>query len=131
MQKKQWLKSVVCLALVRALVITAYAQEATVPSAVVNSGHTLAAHGATHRFGGASKGLNGFAGKMEKAVGLTPEQRDAVRGLMAEQRQQHTAIQEQTDAKIRALLSADQKTKFDAFLAQQKQERSARFRRAS
>ena len=55
---------------------------------------------------------------------LTPEQRDSVRGLLAEQRQQSQALREQTDAKIRALLNADQQKKFDTMLTEQKERRA-------
>ena len=127
MQKKHWLHTVACLALVRALVLNVYAQEAVLPSAVPSTSKPSAFHS---RQGTARSGF-GFEGRMGKAVGMTPEQRDAVHGLLAEQRQQHTALQEQTDAKIRALLNPDQQKKFDAFLDQLKQERAARYHRAS
>ncbi len=59
-------------------------------------------------------------GRLERSVGLSPEQRDAVRGLMAEQRQKTQAVREDTDGKIRALLTAEQQKKYDAFRAQNK-----------
>jgi len=62
---------------------------------------------------------------LERKVGLTPEQRDAVRGLLAEQRQKSQALREETDGKIRAILNPEQQKKFDEVLAQQK----ARFSR--
>jgi len=68
----------------------------------------------------------GFAAMLEKTVNLTPEQNDAVRGLLAEQRRQSQALREQTDAKIRGLLNAEQQKKFDAFLAEQKTRRAGR-----
>jgi hypothetical protein len=57
---------------------------------------------------------------LEKKVGLTPEQRDAVRGLLAEQRQKSQALREETDNKIRAMLNPDQQKKFDEVVAEQK-----------
>src|SRR5947209_17997354 len=88
----------------------------------------LAANGASPRRGNAS-GSNrgagfGFAAVLDRSVGFTPEQRDAVRGLLADQRQKTQAMREQTDSKIRSLLNADQQKKFDAFLADQKARRS-------
>jgi dsDNA-binding SOS-regulon protein len=84
----------------------------------------------------------GFQTRIEKAVGLNAEQREAVSGLLAQQREdlktlrenhtpQYAAVQEQTDAKIRALLNPEQQKKFDAFLAKQKQARKSKPRKAS
>ncbi len=84
--------------------------------AVVGAGvwaQPAAAPNATH-------GRFGYAARLEKEVGLTPEQRDGVRGLLAEQRQKSQAIREETDARIRALLNIEQQKKFDAFKAQNK-----------
>jgi len=72
----------------------------------------------------AGKGAFGYAGRLERAVGLTPEQRDGVRGLLAEQRQKTQAVREETDTRIRALLNAEQQKKFDAFQAQSKAKRN-------
>jgi len=69
----------------------------------------------------------GFMAVLERKVGLTPEQRDSVRGLLAEQRQKSAALREETDGKIRAILNRDQQEKFDEVLADQK----ARFGRRS
>jgi Spy/CpxP family protein refolding chaperone len=71
------------------------------------------------------RGAFGFMSILERKVGLTPEQRDAVRGLLAEQRQKSQALREETDGKIRAILNPEQQKKFDEVLAQQK----ARFSR--
>jgi hypothetical protein len=71
------------------------------------------------------RGSFGFAATLEHRVGLTPEQRDAVRGLLAEQRQKSQALRAETDGKIRGLLNADQQKKFDDVVAEQK----ARFTR--
>jgi Spy/CpxP family protein refolding chaperone len=73
----------------------------------------------------------GFASLLERTVGLTPEQRDAVRGLLAQQREKSQALRQETDTKIRALLNADQQKKFDAMLAEQKARRASRISRAS
>ena len=82
---------------------------------------------AARRPAGAYRGGMGFAATLEKRVGLTPEQRDSVRGLLAEQRQKVAAIHEETDQKIRAILNPDQQQKFNEVLAEQK----ARFGRRS
>ena len=71
------------------------------------------------------RGMFGFVATLERKVGLTPEQRDSVRGLLAEQRQKSQAMREETDRKIRALLNPEQQQKFDEVLAEQK----ARFTR--
>ena len=128
MQKKHWLQMVASIVLIRALALTAYAQE--LPPAAANAGPSKSV-AASHARSGSGRGSFGFQGQLERAVGLTPEQRDAVRGLMAQQREQLAAVREQTDSKIRALLNDEQQKKFDAFLEQQKQERKARFHRAS
>jgi len=69
---------------------------------------------------GHGRGSGGFIAGLDHSVGLTPEQRDAVHGLLAEQRRASQALREQTDVKIRAVLTPDQQKKFDAFLSQQK-----------
>jgi Spy/CpxP family protein refolding chaperone len=66
------------------------------------------------------KGAYGFVSTLERKVGLTPEQRDSVRGLLAEQRQKSQALREETDHKIRAILNPEQQQKFDEVLAEQK-----------
>jgi len=70
------------------------------------------------------RGAFGFIATLERSVGLTPEQRDAVRGLLAEQRQKSQALREETDGKIRAMLNPEQQKKFDAVLAQLKTRRN-------
>ncbi len=121
MQKRNWLRTVITLAVVRAMILSAYAQDAIHTSAGIGASHSHA-YSAGHGFGG-------FQSRLDKAVGLTPEQRDVVRGLLAQQHQERVAMQEQTDSKIRALLSPEQQKKFDAFLAEQKQSRSPNTRR--
>ncbi len=66
------------------------------------------------------RGAYGFVAMVDHKVGLSPEQKDAVRGLLAEQREKSKAIRQETDKKIRGLLNTDQQKKFDAVLAEQK-----------
>jgi hypothetical protein len=66
----------------------------------------------------------GFLATLDRAVVLTPEQKDGIRGLLAAQRQQTAAIRDQTDQRIRALLSPEQQKKFDAMIAEQKARRN-------
>jgi hypothetical protein len=77
-----------------------------------------------------SRGGYGVASMLDKTVGLTPEQKDSVQGLLADQRQKSQALREETDAKIRAVLTPDQQKKFDELLAEQKARRANRFARA-
>jgi len=121
MQKNPWLHAALALSLLQVLALNIHAQD-PMPG---TPGSASAMHSRVARGG------FGFEGRLGKAVGLSTEQRETVHGLLAEQRQQRTAIQEQTDAKIRALLNPEQQKKFDAFLNQQKQERAARTRKPS
>jgi hypothetical protein len=75
----------------------------------------------------AGRGAFGFASALEKKVGLSAQQRDAVRGLLADQRLKSQALRQETDTKIRGLLNAEQQKKFDAMKAEQK----ARFQKKS
>src|ERR1700682_19273 len=75
---------------------------------------------AAHSAGRPGRGASGFAATLERKVGLTPEQRDAVRGLLAEQHQKSQSLREETDGKIRAMLNPDQQKKFDEVLLEQK-----------
>jgi Spy/CpxP family protein refolding chaperone len=70
------------------------------------------------------RGSFGFIQTLQTRVGLTPEQGDAVRGLLADQRQQMNAIREKTDTKIRALLTSQQQPKFDQFISELKNRRT-------
>jgi len=83
---------------------------------------SVSATGGHSRSGGARGGF-GFAAALDRKVGLTPEQKDAVRGILAQQHQQSVALREQTDQKIRALLNSEQQKKFDSMLAEQKASR--------
>jgi Spy/CpxP family protein refolding chaperone len=123
MQKKQWLHTAVVVMVVRAMTLPAFAQDGVAPAA-----HSMAATSARYSNG---FGHFGFQSQLDKAVGLTPEQKDAVRGLLAQQHKDRVAMQEQTDSKIRAVLNPEQQKKFDAFLAEQKQSRNAARHRAS
>ena len=67
-----------------------------------------------------ARGGSGFVATLEHKVGLTPEQRDSVRGLLAAQHQKSQALREETDQKIRAILNPEQQVKFDQVLAEQK-----------
>ena len=49
------------------------------------------------------RGAFGFVSTLEHKVGLTPEQIDSVRGILAAQRQKSQALRQETDVKIRAL----------------------------
>jgi hypothetical protein len=63
----------------------------------------------------AVRGSNGYIARLDRAVGLRPEQRDAVRGMLSQQREKTQSIRTETDAKIRAVLSPDQQKRYDAF----------------
>jgi hypothetical protein len=88
------------------------------PAEVSASGHW------NHSRSGNPRGGFGFAAALNHRLDLSPEQLDAVRGLLAQQHQQTVAMREETDQKIRALLNAEQKKKFDSMLAEQKVRRS-------
>jgi hypothetical protein len=66
------------------------------------------------------RGAYGFVAMIDHKVGFSLEQKDAVRGLLAEQREKSRALRQETDRKIRGLLNPDQQKKFDAVLAEQK-----------
>jgi hypothetical protein len=129
-RKKQWYKPVVCLALLQAFGMGVYAQDPVLPVTSPVARPVIMQKSPRH-FDRSVKNTNNFAARLEKAVGLTPEQREAVRGVLADQRQQHEAVQEQSNAKLRALLNPEQQTKFDTFIARQKQDRAARKRKTS
>jgi Spy/CpxP family protein refolding chaperone len=122
--KKTWQQWAVGILIVGSFASGGIAQEAPLPPAATHS-HTA---GASAR--GRSSGF-GFAALLERTISLTPEQSDAVRGLLAEQRRQNQTLREQTDSKIRALLNPEQQKKFDAFLAEQKTRRAGRHSNAA
>jgi len=114
------MKYVQCIMLAMGLCAgVAWAQDGAVP-AIPASAAGASRLSSTH----SPRGSFGFISQLEKSVGLTPEQEDAVRGLLAEQRRQALALRGQTDQKIRALLNSEQQKKFDALLAEQKTRRS-------
>ena len=88
-------------------VVAAYAAPASSPRATGRTGY-------------------GFLAMLDRSVGLSPEQRDTIRGLLAQQRQAVQSLRSQTDEKIRAALTAEQQKKFDAFLSDQRAARGAR-----
>jgi hypothetical protein len=119
MHMKQWLQASASLLFLPIFLMSAYAQEPAGRSA------------------GMGRGMAGFQSRLDKAVGFTADQRETVRGLLAQQSQdlralrdgvdtKATAIKDQTDGKIRALLNPEQQKKFDAFSAKQKQARKTR-----
>jgi hypothetical protein len=108
MKQKHWKLSWTTILMVAGLSAMSLAQDAP-----------MAARGARP-----ARGSFGFVSTLERRVGLTPEQRDAVRGLLADQRQKSQAIREDTDGKIRALLNPEQQKKFDEVLAEQKAARA-------
>ncbi len=65
-------------------------------------------------------GRNGFATRLTRQLSLSAEQQEALRGVMADQRQQMANVRTQTDAKIRGLLTPEQQAKFDSLQAKQK-----------
>lgn len=106
MMQKTWKQWVTGLVLIGGLSAAALAQD-------------VATQPRTH-----GRPMGGFAATLDRQVGLTPEQKDSVRGLLAEQRQKSQAMRDETDKKIRALLNPAQQTKFDALLAEQASRRS-------
>ena len=140
MQNRHWIRTILSLMVIRAMVLSVYAQD------IVGSPVTEPPAQSSSRMhgnrAGANRGYSGFQHRLEQAVGLTPEQRDAVRGLLAQQHEElralragiepkYASIQEQTDTKIRSLLNPEQQKKFDSFVAQQKATSASRRRRTS
>lgn len=104
MNQKHWKASWMTILMVAGLSAMSLAQDGAAAARSTKSG----------------RGALGFVATLERQVGLTPEQRDAVRGLLADQRQKSQALREETDGKIRALLNPEQQKKFDDVVAQQK-----------
>ncbi len=134
MQQCQWKSALMSLLVLGNLVLPVCAQDAEVEAARMEP---LGGRRSFHQ--AAALRRTGFAGTLEKTLGLTPEQRDSVRGLLAQQHErmaalkQETApkyqsVREETDGKIRALLNPEQQKKFDVLLAQQNARR-AQFKR--
>ncbi len=121
MMSRKTIQAALAFAVTAQLVAPVWGQSAAATAA------PQAASAESNRRWTAGRGPNrgfGFLATLRKAVGLTPEQQDAVRGLLAEQREEQAALRGKTDAKIRAILTADQQKKFDAFLAELKAQRS-------
>jgi hypothetical protein len=118
MQVRHWHHTVMGLVLLGGLATAGFSQDVAMTDKA--SPATAGVSGVRATGNRSGRGSFGFMAALDRTLGLTPEQRDSVRGLLAEQRQQSQALREQTDAKIRALLSADQQKKFDAMLAEQK-----------
>jgi Spy/CpxP family protein refolding chaperone len=120
---KSWQQFVAGLIVAGSLVSVGLAQE---PGAAARGSAGRPKSAGSFRPGGF-----GFLSSLNQALGLTPEQRDSIHGLLAAQREQSQALREQTDAKIRAVLNPDQQKKFDQVLAEQKEQRARRFTRPS
>ena len=121
MQERHWHQALMSLLILGTFVATGVAQEGAASSAAAHSGRNQARSG---------RPSYGFLALLDQTVGLTPEQRDGVRGLLAAQRQASQALREETDGKIRALLNPEQQKRFDAFRAEQQSRRAARFRQS-
>lgn len=66
---------------------------------------------------------NGYVARLDRAVGLSSDQRETLKGLMAQQREKTQALRAETDAKFRAVLTPEQQKRFDAFQADLKASR--------
>jgi|GEM_PF-1552233 hypothetical protein len=120
--EKHWQQTLAGMILLGVISIPAFAQEAALAPGATG----VTAPAVSHR--SVMRGRGGFIHDLNESVGLTPEQMDSVRGLLAEQRSEQLALRQKTDDKIRQLLNAEQQKRFDSFLAKQKQERQNRFR---
>src|ERR1700692_2593567 len=122
MQQNYWLYALVGLVLLGGPHTLGFAEDAAPETKAPASVSTTTGHW-NHSRSGATHGGFGFAAALDRKLGLTPEQKDAVRGLLAQQHQQSVSLREETDQKIRALLNAEQQKKFDSMLAEQKASR--------
>lgn len=123
MQQNSWYYALIGLVLLGGPHVLSYADDAAPETQAPASASAAGSHSSHNRSGGTHGGF-GFAAALDRKLGLTPEQKDAVRGLLAQQHQQSVALREQTDQKIRALLNSEQQKKFDSMLAEQKASRS-------
>ncbi|MFA5975754.1 MAG: hypothetical protein WC859_06245 [Elusimicrobiota bacterium] len=128
MQEKQWHQVLTSLIILGTLVTSGLAQEGTAPAAAAGRSNA-AAHSNWNRSNN-SRPSYGFLALLDKTVNLSSEQHDAVRGLLAAQRQSMQSLRQETDSKIRALLNQDQQKHFDALLQEQQSRRAARFQRS-
>jgi periplasmic protein CpxP/Spy len=65
---------------------------------------------------------------LAKELGLNDEQKTKVEAIFAAQKEKIKALHEETDASIKAILTPEQQTKFDALQAQRKQMRQERMK---
>jgi hypothetical protein len=141
MHNRHWIRTILSLLVIRSLTLTAFAQDVIGSPTLEQPAKSNVSRAHGNRFG-ANRGYSGFQHRLEQAVGLTPEQRDAVHGLMAQQHEElsalragiepkYASITQQTDAKIRALLNPEQQKKFDTFMVQEKATNSSKRRRTS
>jgi hypothetical protein len=122
MQQSYWQYALIGLVLMGGGPSIALAEEGSPTAKTSTTASVTGGFGHQGRSGVAHGGF-GFAAALDRRLGLTPEQKDAVHGLLAQQHQESTALREQTDQKIRALLNNDQQKKFDSMLAEQKARR--------
>ena len=123
MQQTYWPYAIIALVLLGGPHTLSFAEDATSETQAPAKVSTSGGHWNHSRSSGTHGGF-GFAAALDRKVGLTPEQKDAVRGILAQQHQQSVALREQTDQKIRALLNNEQQKKFDSMLAEQKARKS-------
>lgn len=128
MQERHWHQAFMSLLILGTLISPGMAQEGTPPEGSAVNRSAAARPRRDH--GENRRPAYGFLATLDQTVGLTTEQQDAVRGLLASQRQAAQALREETDGKIRALLNAEQQKRFDTLLAEQKSRRAARFKRS-
>ena len=139
MQHCQWQHVVLSLLVIGGLTVPGWAQDGSAPAATTANPVSVG-RGRWNR-SGFSRGPSSFERRL-RTLGLTPEQLDAVHGILAQQREQFRALREetdpkyasileQTDSKIRTMLNPEQQQKFDKLVAQQKAERAQRRLRSS
>ena len=128
MNERQWHQALASLILLGTLATVGMAQDGAAPAAAANINSPVSASSKWSRMKGNRP--YGFLATLDQSLKLSPEQRDAVRGLLASQRQAAQELRQETDNKIRALLNSDQQKRFDALLAEQQSRRAARFQRS-
>jgi hypothetical protein len=126
MQERYWYNAFASLILLGTVLGTTMAQELPAAASAASSATAVPRRSLAR----GERGSFGFLATLDQRLGFTPEQRDSVRGLLASQRQTMQSLREETDGKIRALLTPDQQKRFDALLAEQKARRQARFQRS-
>src|SRR5580698_6080461 len=98
MQQNYWQCALIGLVLLGGSHTPSFADDTTSDTKAPAAVSTPGGHW-KHSGSGAAHGGFGFAAALDRKVGLTPEQKDAVRGLLAQQHQQSVALREQTDQK--------------------------------